>query len=91
MAPPVQELSPAQLHSLEVTERVASCLSLAGVTFIILTFAFFPAFRKPVNRLIFYASWGNLMGNAATLISQSGTKAGVNSALCQFQAFLIQM
>ncbi|KAL8895886.1 MAG: hypothetical protein Q9207_007967 [Kuettlingeria erythrocarpa] len=48
-------------------------------------------FRKPVNRLIFYASWGNMLGNAATLISQSGIKAGQRSALCQFQAFLIQM
>ncbi|KAL8749515.1 MAG: hypothetical protein Q9184_006776 [Pyrenodesmia sp. 2 TL-2023] len=32
-----------------------------------------------------------MLGNAATLISQSGIKAGQGSALCQFQAFLIQM
>ncbi|KAI4229270.1 MAG: hypothetical protein L6R36_001018 [Xanthoria steineri] len=84
-------LSLSQLHALEVTERVASVLSLLAAVAIILTFVFSPKFRKPVNRLIFYASWGNLFANAATLISRSGVRAGPNSALCQFQAFLIQM
>ena len=56
-----------------------------------MTFILSSKFRKPVNRLIFYASWGNLLGNIATLISQDGVRAGQNSALCQVQAFLIQM
>ncbi|KAL8770621.1 MAG: hypothetical protein Q9209_003689 [Squamulea sp. 1 TL-2023] len=81
----------SQLHALEVTEKVASVLSLIAASFIILTFVSSSAFRRPVNRLIFYASWGNLLANAATLISRSGVKAGSNAALCQFQAFLIQM
>lgn len=51
-------LSAKQLHDLEITERVASCFSLVGSGFIFFTFLYSPAFRKPVNRLIFYASWG---------------------------------
>lgn len=51
-------LSPKELHDLEITERVASCFSLIGTSFILFTFLYSPAFRKPVNRLIFYASWG---------------------------------
>ncbi|KAL8749019.1 MAG: hypothetical protein Q9184_006970, partial [Pyrenodesmia sp. 2 TL-2023] len=80
-----------QLRALETTERVASCFSVTGTVFIALTFTFSPSFRKPINRLIFYASWGNLLCNVATLMSQSGIRAGQNSGLCQFQGFLIQI
>ena len=129
--------SPEELHNLEITERVASCFSLLGTSFIFFTFLYSPAFRKPVNRLIFYASWGyvfspepspspshtkscktpfhswtrshtpslfqdrkhtepqvvgrNALCNVATLLSQSGVRAGRDSHLCQFQGFLIQM
>ncbi|KAL8776725.1 MAG: hypothetical protein Q9213_008163 [Squamulea squamosa] len=86
-----KSVTDSQLHALEVTEKVASVFSLIAASFIILTFVSSAAFRRPVNRLIFYASWGNLVGNAATLISRSGVKAGSNAALCQLQAFLIQM
>ena len=48
-------LTKDQLHDIETTERVASCFSLAGTTFILCTFIYSSAFRKPVNRLIFYA------------------------------------
>lgn len=130
-------LSHTELHNLEITERVASCFSLVGTSFIFFTFLYSPAFRKPVNRLIFYASWGyalclldpltltaihevvryrltprlgltlrafpptrsilipmsgrNSLCNVATLMSQSGVRAGRDSHLCQFQGFLIQM
>lgn len=84
-------LTPKELDDLETTERVASCFSLIGTSFILFTFLYSPAFRKPVNRLIFYASWGNTLCNVATLISQSGVREGKDSHLCQFQGFLIQM
>lgn len=84
-------LTPRELHDLETTERIASCFSLIGTSFILFTFLYSPAFRKPVNRLIFYASWGNTLCNVATLISQKGIRAGRDSHLCQFQGFLIQM
>ncbi|KAL9136393.1 MAG: hypothetical protein Q9175_002410 [Cornicularia normoerica] len=57
-------LSHKELHDLETTERVASCFSLIGTSFILFTFLYSPAFRKPVNRLIFYASWGFLPADA---------------------------
>ncbi|MCJ1254764.1 hypothetical protein MMC24_002580 [Lignoscripta atroalba] len=78
------------MYAIETTERVASIFSLIGTTFIFFTFIISPALRKPINRLIFYASWGNTMYNVATLISQEGIKAGKNSPLCQIQGFLIQ-
>ncbi|KAL8831086.1 MAG: hypothetical protein Q9191_001067 [Dirinaria sp. TL-2023a] len=85
------QLTAHQLRALEITERVASCFSLIGTTLILVTFASSSKFRKPINRLIFYASWGNTLCNVATMISESGIRAGQGSHLCQFQAFLIQM
>jgi len=87
----MSSLTETQLKALETTERVASCLSLIGTVFIFVTFVSSPNFRRPINRLVFYASWGNTLCNIGTLISQSGIQAGKASHLCQFQAFLIQM
>ncbi|KAJ5698303.1 hypothetical protein N7462_000308 [Penicillium macrosclerotiorum] len=82
--------SERQLAAISVTERVCSTISLIGTFVIVATFIGSRSFRKPINRLVFYASWGNIMANIATLVSQSGIHAGVGSSLCQFQAFLIQ-
>jgi hypothetical protein len=81
----------AQLNAIQTTERVASSLSILGSLFVIFTFLASSAFHTSINCLIFYASWGNLATNVATLISRSGIEAGVNAPLCQFQAFIIQM
>jgi hypothetical protein len=78
------------MHAVEVTEKVCSVFSLLGTTFIITTFLSDKSFHKPINRLVFFAAWGNIMSNVATLISTSGIRLGVNSSLCQFPAFLIQ-
>lgn len=79
-----------ELVAIENTERACSVLSLLGTTFIIGSFICNTSFRKPINRLVFYASWGNTMANIATLISRSGVYHGVTGPLCQFQAFFIQ-
>jgi hypothetical protein len=76
--------------AIETAERVASVFSVLGAGFVIFTFLFDRRFRKPINRLVFYATWGNLFANVATLISREGIKIGVDGPLCQFQAFLIQ-
>ncbi|KAL6715886.1 hypothetical protein ACLMJK_006847 [Lecanora helva] len=86
-----KHVTATQLQELEIIERIFSCLSLLGTSFIFFTFLYSPHFRRPVNRLIFYASWGNTLCNVATLLSQSGVRAGRDSHLCQFQGFLIQM
>ncbi|KAI9683914.1 MAG: hypothetical protein M1829_004249 [Trizodia sp. TS-e1964] len=82
--------SESQLFALEVTERVTSVFSLLGTSFIITTFLFHHSFSHSINRLVFFAALGNSASNIATLISRSSLAEG-ETALCQFQAFLIQM
>ncbi|KIX96264.1 uncharacterized protein Z520_08042 [Fonsecaea multimorphosa CBS 102226] len=82
-------ITASQDHALVATERVASVFSVLGAAFIIATFVSDSKFRKPINRLVFFAAWGNLFANVATLIARSGIKLGLTSPLCQFQGFLI--
>ena len=84
-------LTENQLHVISVVERTFSVLSLAGSAFIFLTFWGFPYFQKPINRLVVWASIGNVIANLGTLISTSGMIAGPESPLCITQAFLIQL
>ena len=83
--------TPGQLYAIMVMERISSGFSLVGLIFILVTFFTWPQFRRPINRLIVYASVGNLIANVATWISTSGSMAGANSHLCQAQAFITQM
>ena len=83
-------LSAQELSAISIAERVCSAFSLLGTSIVVVTFLASRSFRKPINRLVFYASWGNIMTNIATLVSQSGIRAGSNSCLCRFQAFFIQ-
>lgn len=79
-----------QVAAISITERVCSAVSVAGSCIIATTFLGSENFRRPINRLIFYATFGNVMANVGTLISESGVDHGPTSALCQFQAFTIQ-
>lgn len=89
--------APGQLSAMVITERVGSCVSLAGIFFVITTFMFSSHFNKPINRLIFFASFGNIGSNIASLISEAGPTSALSGTgthatpLCQFQAFLVQM
>jgi hypothetical protein len=84
------QLSQHQRSVLSIIERVCSCVSVSALAIVIATFVSSREFRKPINRLIFYAAWGNLLSNVATLISESSLQHGSRGALCQFQAFMIQ-
>ncbi|KAL9006906.1 MAG: hypothetical protein Q9188_000361 [Gyalolechia gomerana] len=84
-------LTEAQVNALAITERVVSVFSIIGIFFILFTFYFLKSFHKPINRLIFFASFGNLGMNIACLIAEDGISSEPNSGLCTFQAFLIQM
>ena len=82
-----------QLAILETTSRVASVFSLFGAGFIILTFCLSRSFHKPINRLAFFAAFGNIMTNVATLISQDGIRAyhqNPHAGICKMQAMFIQ-
>jgi len=85
-----KDLTQAQLTGFSIIERVCSVFSLLGCVFIIATFSLSKAFHKPINRLVFYASFGNTMTNVATLMARTYL-GDLNSAGCQLQAFLIQM
>ena len=74
-----------------LTERITASLSIIGILFIIFTYLFSSSFSKPINRLVFYASWGNLGLCIVALISMNGPDAGQDSALCQFQGFMAQL
>ena len=84
------DFSVDQMSAIEVTERICSVLSLIGATVIITTFLLDQNFHKPINRMVFYAAWGNVAANIATLISTSGIQSGIDGPLCQFQGFFIQ-
>jgi hypothetical protein len=92
-SPPVAaHLVADQVDAIVICTRTMSVLSLLGSCYIISTFMFFRFFRKPINRLVFYATWGNIMANIATLISASGIPNDPDqlSPLCEFQGVLIQ-
>ena len=87
----MSDLTPQQVNALSVTERVNSCISLVGIFFILVTYLAHPSFNKPINRLIFFATWANLGTCIAALISSYGYAYGNEAPLCKFQAFLVQM
>ncbi|EFZ02082.1 G-protein coupled receptor [Metarhizium robertsii] len=84
------KLSEDQLNAISIIERVCSVPSLLGCVFIIATFCMSSAFHKPINRLVFYASFGNMLANVGTLMSLSYLN-NLDSFGCQFQAFLLQL
>src|SRR6266576_3139830 len=88
---PAMDFSEKQFRAFEMATRVSSSLSIIGTLYIVGTFLSCPRFRQPINRLVFYASWGNLFSNVATMISRSGITAGETSPLCLGQSFFIQM
>lgn len=85
-----EELTPGDFATIDLIERLCSALSLIGCAFIAITFLGSTAFRKPINRLVFYACLGNVFTNVATLIARAPVNE-TNSFLCQFQGLLIQM
>lgn len=79
-----------ELAILQTTSRVSSVFSLLGASFIIVTFCTSTSFHKPINRLAFFAAFGNILTNVATITSQRGIETGRSSALCRIQATFIQ-
>ncbi|KAK7967403.1 uncharacterized protein PG986_001680 [Apiospora aurea] len=82
--------SQGKLNAITIVERTGSVFSLLGCIFIIISFSCSKAFHKPINRLVFYASFGNMMSNIGTLMARSYVN-DIDVFGCQFQAFLIQM
>ncbi|KAL6862316.1 G-protein coupled receptor [Trichoderma novae-zelandiae] len=83
-------LDQSRLDTISNIERGCSVVSLIGCVFVIVTFCASSSFHKPINRLVFYASFGNMMTNVGTLMSRSFIYQP-HSPGCQLQGFLIQM
>lgn len=83
-------LTKQQVHNLIIIERTTASISVLGTLILLTTFIFIKAFRTLSNTLIFYASFANIFANVAALIGGSAL-GKVNSPLCQFQGFLLEM
>ncbi|EEH45260.2 uncharacterized protein PADG_01410 [Paracoccidioides brasiliensis Pb18] len=83
-------LSPSQLQVMDVSARAASALSITASFFVIASFLGSNLFRTPVNRLTFYATWGNLFANIGTMMGSSEVSRGEANRLCHVQAFILQ-
>ncbi|EAQ92981.1 hypothetical protein CHGG_01216 [Chaetomium globosum CBS 148.51] len=84
-------LTDEERATLQHVERLGAALSLVGVCLIFITYGFFPRVRTVPNTFIFFASIANVGASIACLIGYSGILAGDSSALCQGQAFLLEI
>lgn len=84
------QLSQREIDILIIIERTTASISVMGTLALFGTFIFFKSFRTLSNTIIFYASFANLFANVAALIGGSALSQ-VNSPLCQFQGFLLEM
>lgn len=78
----------SQIEAIEGTVRAASSISIAASIFVIGSYLGSDLFQTPINRLIFYATWGNILANVGTMIARGGIED--SSSLCLFQAFFLQ-
>jgi hypothetical protein len=84
-------LTERDLEAVVNIERACSVFSLLGCVFVLVTFSCSAAFRlRAINRMVFFATFGNMLTNVATLMTRSYTPY-VDSFGCQLQAFLIQV
>ncbi|KAF7877382.1 hypothetical protein EAF04_001062 [Stromatinia cepivora] len=84
------QLSEREIDILIIIERITASISVVGTLALFATFIFIKSFRTLSNTIIFYASFANLFANVAALIGGSALSK-VNSPLCQFQGFLLEM
>lgn len=83
------DIPPKVERDINIIARTTSALSMLGCVFIISTFCLSASFRKPYTRLIFFASFGNIMTNIVMVM----TRAYVSepwTAGCQIQGFVQQ-
>ncbi|KAH7176069.1 G-protein coupled receptor [Dactylonectria macrodidyma] len=84
-------LSEDQIRILIAIERTGASLSLVGVALIFITYSLFKKLRTIPNLFIICASIANVGASIACLIGQDGIFIGEESALCQAQAFLLEI
>ncbi|KAL2021364.1 hypothetical protein VTK56DRAFT_7229 [Thermocarpiscus australiensis] len=85
------DLTLAERATLQQVERFGASLSLVGVVFIFVAYGLSKRVRSVPNTFIVFASIANAGASVACLIGYAGILAGDSSALCQAQAFLLEM
>jgi hypothetical protein len=88
---PNETMSPDEVNTVIVLERVGASASLVAVTLIFATYIMFKRLRTVPNLFIAMASIANVGASVACLIGRDGVHQGEDSALCQTQAFLLEM
>lgn len=84
-------LTAEERDTIQHIERLGASLSLVGVCYIFIAYGLFKRVRTVPNTFIFFASIANVGASVACLIGYAGILAGDPSALCQTQAFLLEM
>src|SRR5436190_1880833 len=78
-----------QYRTILWSTRSSALLSLTSLSFVVGSFLFSSRFQSSINRLIFYASLGNIVSCVAVLMSMSPINHGPDLPYCQIQAFVI--
>lgn len=84
-------LTDKQVQVVIILERTGASLSLVGITFIFVAYWMFRRLRTIPNLFILFASIANVGASIACIIGYDGILSGEESALCQAQAFLLEM
>ncbi|KAF9870585.1 g-protein coupled receptor [Colletotrichum karsti] len=84
-------LSQNQIDIVIALERVGASLSMFGVSLIFVTYWAFKRIRNVPNLFILMASIANVGASIACAMGYDGIRNGETSALCQIQAFLLEM
>lgn len=82
--------SVTQVNSLKLATEICGALSLIGSVCIIGVFVFYPRYRNSTTKLTVLMAFADLLSIIAKVLGRAGPNAGVNSVLCQGQAFLMQ-
>ncbi len=84
-------LTASERGTIQHIERLGASISLVGVCLIFVAYTLVKRVRIVPNTFIFFASIANVGASVACLIGYAGIRAGDPSALCQTQAFLLEM
>lgn len=84
-------LSPAQIRTLVILERIGGSISLASVLLIFVAYGLVRRVRNVQNTFIVFASVSNIGASIGSIIAYDGLAKGKATALCQAQSFLFEM
>jgi heme O synthase-like polyprenyltransferase len=83
-------LTPGQMSVLIILERTGAGLSMAAIVLTVLSYIAFPKLRTTPNLFLLCASGANAGASCASMMGYAGMHEGLESGLCQAQAFIFQ-